>query len=230
MRFLVILTGAILALLGAGMASGQIIEESPPIEDADGDGIEDSADHCPRKPGYERHDGCPKRYVVNSWVKKPKRHIYRKRRFTPAAHPSPRKVTKIINLEYKRWGGRGPIHDRVWCESRNIWNATNGQYHGLIQASYYIFGYMSEGMPRRVVVRVVKKRKRPVWFVRVYNTGKKTWTKRRMRTQYVHVKRVGRLPRKPDPYHGWMAIRVGQRAVAGYRTTYWACPSNGSHY
>ena len=133
---------------------------------------------------------------------KKQKTIY-KRHWEPWATPSVRQVHIILREEQRRWGGPH-LGGRVACESGYRWNATNGQYRGLLQIGS-IWGYLSAGMPRDV--QYVTEDKRKVRGV----------------IQRLKIVRRGRIPRSATPYHGWAAARAGQRAVSGGPTTGWEC-------
>lgn len=217
LRAVLVALAALLLVSGAvGVAGAQT------SQDRDSDGYEDAADACPYHAGVGDHDGCPGPYVVHSKVVKPKRHVKRVRHFHPDAHPSPSEVYKIERLEQERWGGPS-IRNRVYCESRNLWNATNGQYHGLLQIGSW-WSYAWSQTPRDVRIKRVVTRRMPVYKVKVYDTGKRTKTRIRSRRQRVSRIKKGHLPSGADAYHGWAAIRVGQRAVSGDGpSTSWSC-------
>lgn len=198
------------------------VESASGCPDKDGDSFRDGKDACPSRAGVERHDGCPGPYVVRTYKLKPRKHVHRRKHFTPDCCPSPSEVGRIADLEQRRWGGPS-IRGRIYCESTNNYLATNGQYRGLLQiGSWWSYAYAQT--PREVVLRDEHKRKRPVYRVKVYDTGRKERHRIRRMTQIVHVKKVGRLPSGASPYHGWAAIRVGQRAVSGDGpNTYWEC-------
>jgi hypothetical protein len=161
------------------------------------------------------------RYIVDTWTVKPKKKIKTKRKFKPTATPSVSEVKWIAAHEQKRWGGPSVL-GRIYCESRYQWNATNGQYRGLLQIGS-IWGYLWDGTPRTITIKKVKRVRKPVWRYRAWSDG----SQGRIRLRYKRVKKItikkGKLPKSADPYHGWAAIRVGQRALAGYKTTGWAC-------
>lgn len=171
--------------------------------------------------------------VEHQWVKKP--HNERVvRHFIPWAHPTVAQVKNvIIPYEAHRWGG-GPIYDRVACESGFHWDATNGTYNGLVQTSgdFWWGAGAWPSSPRDVTLHNSKRVVRGVYLIRLWSDGHKSF--QRIRNAYVKrtVIRKGMIPRTANEWHGWAAIRVGQRAVGNDGpTTYWACIHNGSgHY
>lgn len=188
---------------------------TPPLPIGDSDPVE----------GAPVGKAKPKPRVVRSWVKKP-RPIRKVKRFKPWAHPSPEKVRQIITWEQQRWGGPS-LMSRVWCESKYLWHATNGQYRGVLQFGP-IWETMWAGTPRDVKIVKRTEVKRAKFRIRIYSDG----TRKRKRIGKVWVRKTvikkGMLPKHPSPYHAWAAIRVGQRAVSGHgMTTSWSCGLNG---
>ena len=175
----------------------------------------------------ERGSTAPQRpHVVRTRVKRP-RPIRKVKRFVPWATPSPSQVSKIIVWEQRRWGGPS-LAARVWCESKNRWNAVNGPYRGVLQFGP-VWESMWPGTPRGV--RVVKRSRvrRPKVRITRYSDG----TRKIKRLGKVWVRKTvilkGRLPKNPSPFHAWAAIRVGQRAVSGHGpSTGWSCDLNGT--
>lgn len=175
--------------------------------------------------------------VEHTWVKHP--HPERVfKHFTPTSTPSPDYVKNvIIPYEAARYN-TSPITDRVECESSFDYGASNGTYGGLIQTDGAFWYGSSDAWPAVVNdhdLGVVMKRKkrvaRNVYKVRLWSNGKKQFK----RVAIQHVPRTiiqkGKLPETADWFHGWAAIRVGERAVAGVGpTTWWACTHEGSHY
>ncbi|MBA2240045.1 MAG: hypothetical protein H0W09_02185 [Solirubrobacterales bacterium] len=194
----------------------------PSAGDGDGDGIADQSDACPNKPGWPKHDGCPNRYIVSERIFEPPKRDRVRRRFIPEAQPSPHQALRISRLERERWGGPS-IDDRMRCESRLLWNATNGSFRGLLQiGSWWEYAYPKT--PRGVTVRRTKHRRAPVIRVRRWSDGRVDRDRIGSRRQRLDVILEGKLPRNASPYHGWAAIRVGQRAVSGDGpSTYWEC-------
>lgn len=161
--------------------------------------------------------------VLRTRIDRPPDTVLRKSRFDPEAHPSPAEVHRIAELERARWGGPSII-GRIDCETGGTfnWAATNGQYRGLLQIGP-VWGYLYEGAPRKVRTRERGHVRRAVRRITLYSDGHRERDLLRMkRVDLIHT-RVGRLPSGADPYHGWAAIRVGQLAVAGGRTTSWDC-------
>ena len=204
-----------------GMAAG-VADAQAEGGDRDGDGFLNADDACPHEFGKPKHDGCPTRYVVRSKVVRPKKHINRTRHFTPTCCPSSSEVGRIADLEQARWGGPS-IRGRIYCESRNNYGATNGSYRGLLQIGSW-WNYAWPRTPRDVTVKDEFWHKVWVKRVRRFNTGALQRFKTRKVRQHVHLKKEGKLPDGASPYHGWAAIRVGQRAVSGDGpSTAWSC-------
>jgi hypothetical protein len=205
-------------LMGGAIAAAAVIPE-----DADSDGIANASDRCPQTRGSEQHYGCAKPVAVGSKVTRPipfRRSVNTK--WDPWATPSVAQVHIILDAEQEKWGGPH-LGNRVACESGYSWAASNGQYAGLLQFGS-IWGSMWAGTPRKVTLKMKQHPKRAVQRWTQWSDGK--WTPRTIRK--VRVTRVkvlkGKLPRYPDAYHAWAAIRVGQRAVSGHGpTTSWAC-------
>ena len=115
---------------------------------------------------------------------------------------------------------------RIRCESEFRWSATNGSFRGLLQIGPW-WKHAYPRTPRRVVLRRHFDRLRPVKRIRVYNTGARERDIVRKRRQHVRLTGLGAAT-CANPYHGWAAIRVGQRAVSrDGPNTYWelACRS-----
>ena len=143
--------------------------------------------------------------------------------FEPESQPTPGEVHEIAALEQARFGGPSII-GRIACETGGLfnWNATNGQYRGLLQIGP-VWSYLWAGAPRDVAVKDSRVDRRWVWKVTLFADGHKRRVRdHRKRVEVVRI-REGKLPASADPYHGWAAIRVGQLAVAGGRTTSWSC-------
>jgi hypothetical protein len=161
-------------------------------------------------------------YVVAAHNVRPDKSIRVHRYFRPWAHPSPEQVQEIINSEQRLWGGPS-ISGRVACESNYDWSATNGQYQGLLQIGpWWSDAYAVT--PRRVRLVSHKTSREPVYRVRRFSDGSRE--RERIRTAPVTktIIRTGTLPADAAPYHGWAAIRVGQRAVSGAGpSTAWSC-------
>lgn len=191
--------------------------------DADGDGILDATDRCTQKAGTEQHLGCPFPVRQSSTVFRPdKSRTIRVKGWKPWSQPSIAQVEIILREEQRRWGGPW-LGNRVACESGYSWSATNGQYAGLLQFGP-IWHSMWPGTPRGVKYVDTYKVKVPIVRHTTWTNGRKTKATIGKVKQKRTVIRKGRLPRYPDAFHGWAAIRVGQRAVSGDGpTTGWAC-------
>jgi len=167
--------------------------------------------------------------VKTSRVVPARRKVVRKR-FSPWAKPSPRRVRQIIRWEARRWGiSASSLARRVGCESGFRWSAGNGQYQGLLQFAPSTF---SRGM-RTITSRGVKikrVRKRAVREVRVsrYSDGTVVRKKGRKRAQRVTYVYKGRFPRNPAVTHAWAQLRIGAQAIAGRSAVSsgeWGCPA-----
>lgn len=191
--------------------------------DTDGDGVPDDGDRCTQKAGEEQHYGCPFPVRESSSTFTPeRRRTIRVKGWKPWSQPSVYQVEVILREEQRRWGGPW-LGNRVACESGYSWSASNGQYGGLLQFGS-IWYSMWPGTPRGV--KYVEKRKVKLPIVRhtTWTDGTTTKTTIGKLTQRQRIIRKGKLPRNASPYHGWAAIRVGQRAVSGDGpTTSWAC-------
>jgi hypothetical protein len=147
-------------------------------------------------------------------VHRPHKHLTIKRHFHPTAKPSPRQVKKIARVERQRWGGPS-ILGRIWCESGYRWSARNGPYRGLLQIGPWWSYVYPARTPRKVKIVRHNRRRVPVHRVTVWDSGRRTRERIGVVRQRVTSIRRGKLPKGASPYHGWAAIRVGQRAVSG---------------
>lgn len=162
-------------------------------------------------------------HIEKEYFHKPPKNVKKRVKFVPTGTPSVSQVYKIADLEQKRWGGPSLIN-RIHCESTLNWSVSNGQYRGLLQFGP-IWDSMWPGTPRKVVIKVKKTIKKPIVRHRKWSHIDR-WFKKPVKyvNQNRYITKVGKLPKYPDPYHGWAAIRVGQRAVSGDGpTTSWAC-------
>lgn len=191
--------------------------------DTDQDGVADEVDRCLESKGTEQNFGCSHPVVVKESVFYPKRvKNVRIKHWKPWATPSYAQVQIILREEQQRWGGPR-IDNRVACESGYSWSATNGQYAGLLQFGS-IWYSMWPGTPRHVHFVDKRTAKVPIVRHRVWSNGKKTKRTIGKRKQRRKIVRDGNLPRNANAFHGWAAIRVGQRAVSGDGpTTSWSC-------
>lgn len=191
--------------------------------DTDGDGVIDEVDRCATIEGKDEHFGCPHPVVVEESIFRPERYrVVRVKRWRPWATPSYAQVHKILRAEQQRWGGPH-LGNRVACESGYSWSATNGQYSGLLQFGS-IWYSMWSGTPRKVKFVERKTVKAPIVRHRTWSNGNKTKRVIGKVKQRRKIIRKGKLPKNPSAFHGWAAIRVGQRAVSGHGlTTSWAC-------
>jgi hypothetical protein len=164
-----------------------------------------------------------KPHVVKEKWHKPPKNVKKRVKFTPTGTPSPSEVYEIAAHEQAKWGGPTLIN-RIRCESTFNWAAGNGQYRGLLQFGP-IWDSMWPGTPRGVTIKDKKIVKKKIVRYRKWSHLNK-WVKKPRKTinQKVFIIKKGKLPKYPDPYHGWAAIRVGQRAVSGHGpTTGWEC-------
>lgn len=214
-----VLTLVVVGLLGGGaIASASTLAEA----DSDGDGVPDSTDRCLEREGVEVHLGCPARVAVGTKVTRPvERRSRTIRGWRPWSQPTYEQVVLIANHEAGLWGVN--VMNRILCESGGRWDASNGQYLGLLQYGP-IWYSMWPGTPRRVDFTQVRRPRKPVLRWTRWSDGR--WTSKVIRKVRVtrKVRRVGRLPRNPSQLHGWAAIRNGTRAASGHGpTTSWAC-------
>ena len=129
---------------------------------------------------------------------------------------------EIANREQAIWGGPSII-GRMQCESGLNYAATNGTYDGLLQFGP-IWWSMYPGTPRDVTLKASSERTRPIRRITWWSDGRKQRTVIRRISQDVITVKKGTLPADAGPFHGYAAIRVGQRAVSGDGpTTGWAC-------
>ena len=154
--------------------------------------------------------------VKTSRVAPPRRKVVRKR-FSPWAKPSPRRVRQIIHWEAKRWGiSSSRLGRRVACESGFRWYANGGSYYGLLQFAPSTF-YRGMSSIKSRGVKIKRVRKRTVREVRVshYSDGTVVRKKGRKRVQRVTYVYKGRFPRRPAVTHAWAQLRIGAQAIAG---------------
>lgn len=190
--------------------------------DQDGDGIADESDRCVTKVGIEQHFGCPERVAVETRVVEPvAKRTVRVKGWKPWARPSYRQVVLIANHEAGLWGVN--VMNRILCESGGRWNASNGQYLGLLQYGP-IWYSMWPGTPRRVKFTQVNRPKKPVYRHTLWSDGERTRRVVKRVRVYRKVIRKGMLPKNPSQLHGWAAIRNGTRAASGHGpSTAWSC-------
>jgi hypothetical protein len=162
-------------------------------------------------------------------VRPARRKVVRKR-FKPAARPSPRGVRRIIHLEARRWNiSPSSLSRRVECESNYRWYAGNGAYQGLLQFASSTF-YRGLSSIRSRKVKFVRERKRMVHGERIvqYSDGSLTVGRGVKRRQKVVTVYSGTLPRNPSVTHGWTQLRIGSQAIRGLSAVgsgEWACPA-----
>ena len=167
--------------------------------------------------------------VKTSRVAPPRRKVVRKR-FSPWAKPSPRRVRQIIRWEARRWGiSPSRLARRVACESGFRWYANGGSYYGLLQFAPSTF-YRGMRSIKSRGVKIKRVRKRYVREVRVshYSDGTVVRKKGRKRAQRVTYVYKGRFPRNPAVTHAWAQLRIGAQAIAGRSAVSsgeWGCPA-----
>lgn len=157
-----------------------------------------------------------KPYVVRKVVHRPKAHKTIVKRFTPWGTPTSAQAHAIASAEASRFGcSLATLSYRIGHESGWYWNASNGQYRGILQYAYSTFTRGLSTMPRgvRLVSRSTRTRRSQV--VRVYSDGHVTRGRGARRS--VHVLRIlkGTMPRWPAHTHAWAQIRIGCQALAG---------------
>lgn len=167
--------------------------------------------------------------VTTSRVTPPRRKVVRKR-FTPWAKPSPRRVRQIIRWEARRWRiSSARLARRVACESGFRWYAGNGPYQGLLQFASSTF-YRGMRSIRSRGVKIKRVRRRTVREVRItrYSDGSVVRKRGRKRAQRVTYVYKGRFPRNPAVSHAWAQLRIGAQAIAGRSAVSsgeWGCPA-----
>lgn len=161
---------------------------------------------------------------------RPARRKVVRKRFTPAARPSPRKVQRIIRLEARRWNiSPSGLSRRVACESNYKWYAGNGAYQGLLQFASSTF-YRGLSSIRTRKVKFVQERKRMVRATKVvhYSDGSRKRKPGIKRWQKVVTVYRGTLPRNPSVTHAWTQLRIGSQAIRGMSavgSSEWSCPA-----
>lgn len=165
-----------------------------------------------------------KPHIVKEKWHKPPKQVKKTIKFTPWAKPTVSQVFKIMAWEQERWGGPSLVN-RIRCESTFRWYESYGQYMGLLQYGPPAWAAAWPHTPRKVVLvnKVVKKK--PIVRFRKWS-HLNNWIRKETNhiKQKVWIVKKGRLPKNATPYHGWAAIRAGQRAVSGHGpNTSWAC-------
>jgi hypothetical protein len=150
------------------------------------------------------------------------------RRLHVWSHPTPHQVQLIINSEARRWGiSAAALSNRVACESRYHWWATNGQYAGVLQFGANAF-YRGLSTIRTYKVRLVHVKSRKVHDARItqYSDGHQVRQRTTPRRQRVIVIYTGHIPRHPSLANAWAQIRIGAQAIRGISAVHsseWAC-------
>jgi hypothetical protein len=150
------------------------------------------------------------------------------RKFSPWAHPSPGQVREIIRNEARRWGvSAGGLSNRVYCESKYHWWATNGQYVGVLQMGSNAF-YRGLHTIRSHKVKIVRSKTRRVHDARVthYSDGRVERRRTTPRRQRLIVVYSGRIPRRPSMTNAFAQIRIGAQALRGISAVHsseWSC-------
>jgi hypothetical protein len=166
--------------------------------------------------------------VVKVENRKAKRTKVVHRKFTPWAHPTPARVREIIRNEAARWGvSAAGLSNRVYCESKYHWWATNGQYVGVLQMGANAF-YRGVGSIRSRKVTFVRWKTRRVNDRRIthYSDGRTKTRKTTPRRQRVKLVFHGRLPRRPSMSNAYVQVRIGAQALRGIsavRSSEWSC-------
>ena len=166
--------------------------------------------------------------VVKVENKKAKRTKVVHRKFTPWAHPTPARVREIIRNEAARWGvSAAGLSNRVYCESKYQWWATNGQYVGVLQMCANAF-YRGVSSIRSRNVTFVRWKTRRVNDRRIthYSDGRTKTRRTTPRRQRVKLVFHGRLPRRPSMSNAYTQIRIGAQALRGIsavRSSEWSC-------
>jgi hypothetical protein len=151
-----------------------------------------------------------------------------RRKFKPWAHPSPAQVRTIIRNEARRWRvSAAGLSNRVYCESKYHWWATNGQFVGVLQMGANAF-YRGLSSIRTRDVKVVRWKTRRVHDAQIthYSDGStkaRRTTPRRQRVKYVLH---GRIPRRPSMSNAYAQIRIGAQALRGISAVHsseWSC-------
>src|SRR4051794_25629376 len=150
------------------------------------------------------------------------------RSFRPWAHPTPGQVREIIRNEARRWGvSAGALANRVYCESKYHWWATNGQYVGVLQMGANAF-YRGLHSIRTYKVKIVRTKARRVHDARVthYSDGRVERRRTTPRRQRLVVVYSGRIPRRPSMANAFAQIRIGAQALRGISAVHsseWSC-------
>jgi hypothetical protein len=150
------------------------------------------------------------------------------RKFRPWAHPTAAQVREIIRNESHRWHiSPAALSNRVACESRYHWWASNGQYQGLLQFGANAF-YRGLSTMRTHKIRLVRTKARRVHDARVtqYSDGHSVRRRTTPRRQRVIVVLSARIPRRPSMTNPFAQLRIGAQAIRGIsavRSSEWAC-------
>jgi hypothetical protein len=166
--------------------------------------------------------------VVKVETKKAARTKVVQRRFRPWAHPTPAQVRAIIRNESSRWHvSAAALANRVYCESKYQWWATNGQYVGVLQMGSNAF-YRGLSSIRTRKVTLVRWKTQRVHDRRIthYSDGRTKSRRTTPRRQYIKLVLHGRIPRRPTISNAYAQIRIGAQALRGIsavRSSEWSC-------
>ena len=150
------------------------------------------------------------------------------RKFRPWAHPTPAQVRTIIRSEARRWGvSAAALSNRVYCESKYQWWATNGQFVGVLQMGPNAF-YRGLHTIRSYKFKVVRTKIRRVHDARItqYSDGRVVRRRTTPRRQRVTIIYSGRIPRHPSMANAFAQIRIGAQALRGISAVHsseWSC-------
>lgn len=155
--------------------------------------------------------------IIFSKLIKPKKIIYRKKKFIPWDKPNVSQVFTIINYEANKWGVSSyALADRIRCESTYKWYVKNGNHYGLGQflPSTFKRGFSSIGT-RKVIFNKIKIIKKRVRRENIWSDGTKTYENKWQVRQKILIRHKGLIPSHPAINHGWAQVRLVARAMAG---------------
>lgn len=163
--------------------------------------------------------------VVSKTVLRPHKVVHRVRRFSVPSHPSQSYVFNVIvPYEAARWGvSAAGLHNRIWCESKGHWWATNGQYSGVLQ---FAPGTYSRGLgsigTTKVAVRTTHTHLKRSRVYRKWSDGRLTRSRGRLVRQTVVTTKRGRI----NGSVSWLQVRIGAQAIRGISAVHsgeWSC-------
>lgn len=166
--------------------------------------------------------------VIKLTVKRPPRHVYRHARLALPAHPSVAQVQHAIVREASMWGvSAAGLSNRVFCESRYRWWATNGQYVGVLQfgANAFYRG-LATIRTRKVQEIQVTMRRMHSRVYRSWSDGRLTRSRGRVVRQTVVTTRTALLPKRPSMLDVETQLRIGAQAMRGISAVHsseWSC-------